>query len=113
MSRAELPLHHLLGRPVRDEHGVVGRIEELCAEVELHEHGRDYVVSVVRVGRYGPVNALAGPRLMQGLLRLVGPIIGYRRFEVGWDQLDLGDPRGPRLTVPRETLREHPPDATG
>ena len=104
MSGAEVPLDRLLGRRVRDAGGrVVGRIEELCAEIELHAHGRDYVVSTFRVGDYGPLTALAGPRVMQGLLRLLGGAIGYARFEIPWDELDLRD-------VDRPVLREH---ATG
>ena len=105
MSRTEVALHEVIGLAVRDDRGVVGRIEELCAEVELHEHGRDYVVSVYRVGRYGALHALAGPRVMQALLRLLGGAIGYRRYEIGWEQLDLTDIRRPRLTVPRSALR--------
>ena len=113
MSRREVQLHQLIGRAVRDDHGVVGHIEELCAEVELHEHGRDYVVSVYRVGRYGALHALAGSRVMQGLLRLAGGMIGYRRYEIGWDQVDLADPGRPRLIVPRAALREHKPYSAG
>ena len=60
MSR-EVALHHLLGRTVRDPGGrKVGRIEELRADIELHEQGNDYVVAEFHVGSFGAVESLVG-----------------------------------------------------
>lgn len=112
MSAHEVQLHHLLGRRVRDAEGrTVGRIEELAAEIELRDEGPEYVVRHFDVGHYGPLDLLAGSLLMQGLLRLIGGAIGYRRYDVCWEQLDLRDPRRPALLVDRAALAEGKSDA--
>lgn len=112
MSAGELQLHHLIGRRVHDREGrTVGRIEELAAEIEVHESDRDYVVTHFDVGHYGALDPLAGSLFVQGLLRLMGGAIGYRRYDVRWDQIDLRDPRRPVLTVDRSALGRGKSDA--
>ncbi|MES2359771.1 MAG: hypothetical protein V4529_15650 [Gemmatimonadota bacterium] len=104
MSR-ELLLGHLIGRLVRDVDGLkVGRIEELLARIELHEHGNDYVVVEFHVGAYGLMEALTGGVFAQKLVQRIGSVVGYRRFRIPWEWMDLSDPLHPRLNHTRAEL---------
>ena len=105
MTAREIHLHHLVGRTVLDVNGEhVGRIHELCAEIELHEHGNEYVVREFHLGVLGLMEQLLGARLAQMVARTL-----RRRADeplvVSWDQMDLADPLHPRLTVPKTSLR--------
>ncbi|NUR34481.1 MAG: hypothetical protein HOQ30_10765 [Gemmatimonadaceae bacterium] len=98
MSGREVRLERLVGRRVRDAGGrSIGRIEELICGIELHEHGRDYVVREFRVGTFGRLDALSGSTLVRELLKTLGRVSGYRERRVGWQLMDLGDPVHPRL----------------
>ena len=104
MSR-EVALHHLLGTMVRDPNGRrVGRVEELRAEIELHEHGNDYVVTKFHVGSFGALESLGGPWFARQLLRLLHPMTSYRSHSIPWHRMDLGDPRQPRTLDTLEQL---------
>ena len=104
MSR-ELLLGHLIGRLVRDVDGLkVGRIEELLARIELHEHGNDYAVVEFHVGAYGLMEALTGGVFAQKLVQRMGSVVGYRRFRIPWEWMDLSDPLHPRLNHTRAEL---------
>jgi len=104
MSR-ELLLSNLIGRQVRDADGLkVGRIEELLARIELHEHGNDYVVVEFHVGAYGLLEALTGGVFAQKLVQRIGSVVGYRRFRIPWEWMDLSDPLHPRLNHTRAEL---------
>ena len=104
MSR-ELLLSNLIGRQVRDADGLkVGRIEELLARIELHEHGNDYVVVEFHVGAYGLLEALTGGVFAQKLVQRMGSVVGYRRFRIPWEWMDLSDPLHPRLNHTRAEL---------
>lgn len=105
MSR-EVALHHLLGRTVLDPDGrKVGRVEELRAEIELHEHGNDYVVSEFHIGSFGAVESLAGPYFARMLLHRIGHLVPYHGFVIPWNRMDLRDPRHPRTLDSLEQLR--------
>ena len=92
----EVPIHHLLGRSVRDPDGrTVGRIEELRAEIELHAEGNDYVVTEFHVGSFGAIESLAGPYFARQLLRRLGRFAPYTRHRIPWNRMDLTDPRNP------------------
>jgi hypothetical protein len=94
----EIALHHLLGRMVHDAAGRrVGRIEELRAEILVDESGSDYVVTEFHVGSFGAMEALGGARFPRLLLRRLGPLAPYRLRHIPWHQMDLSDPRTPRL----------------
>jgi hypothetical protein len=96
MSR-EVALHHLLGRTVRDPHGrKVGRVEELRAEIELHDQGNEYVVTEFHVGSFGAIESLAGPYFARQLLHRLGRIASYSSHRIPWDRLDLTDPHNPK-----------------
>ncbi|HET9797306.1 MAG TPA: hypothetical protein VFP90_04935 [Gemmatimonadaceae bacterium] len=98
MSARTIALCDILGRKVRDSEGrLVGRIEELNAEIDLQADGNDYVVTSVSVGRFGALDMIATGRFVQNLVRRVARLVGYRRYEIPWDWLDFGDPARPRL----------------
>ena len=98
MSQRIISVSELLGRSVRDVDGKrLGRIEELNAEIVLHEWGNDYSVTSVSVGRYGPLDMLASGRFVQQFVQRMRGLIEYGRFEIPWNWLDLSDPAHPRL----------------
>jgi hypothetical protein len=81
----------LIGRKVRDAEGrVVGRIEELCAEV-AGVGASDYVVTGLRLRTAGRVTSL--------LRRASGRTPPTRTLS--WREFDLSDPASPRLVSPR------------
>jgi hypothetical protein len=105
MSR-EVAMHHLVGRTVRDRDGrTVGRIEELRAEIDLHEHGNDYVVTEFHVGSFGAVETLAGAHFARQLLRRLGRLVPYDHHCIPWRRLDLTDPSHPKTLDTVEELR--------
>lgn len=104
MSRV-VALHHLLGRTVRDADGrKIGRVEELRAQIELHEHGNDYVVTEFHVGSFGAVETLAGAHFARQLLRRLGRFAPYRAHCIPWDRMDLSDLAHPRALDTLEQL---------
>jgi len=104
MSARQVYLHHLIGRKVRDSKGAfVGRIHELCAEIEQHEHGNDYVVREFRLGSIGVPEFLGGSHFVRELLHTLH-VVRADRYVVPWEQLDLTDIEHPLLTVPTELL---------
>jgi hypothetical protein len=93
MSR-EVRVQDLLGRQVRaGNNQSVGRIEEIRVE----KRGRGYVVREFHLG---------AAALMERLSAHVGSWFGRGRAMrvVAWDQIDVGDPRKPRLLVDAGTL---------
>jgi hypothetical protein len=99
MNRQEVRLSDVIGRVVRDIDGhSIGRLEEMRAEIELHDHGNDYVVVEFHVGAYGALEALAGAVFARHLLRRIGSLVGYREHRVPWTRMDLSDPSRPRIT---------------
>jgi hypothetical protein len=93
----EIALHHLLGRMVRDPDGrKIGRLEELSAEIELHDAGNDYVVTEFHVGSFGALEAIAGTFFARLLLRRLGALAQYRVHRIPWNEMDLSDVRHPR-----------------
>jgi hypothetical protein len=94
MTRTQLHAEDLIGRAVRaGNNRRVGRIEELRAETGADGcHVLAFVIGVA--GLYERLGV--GTRLLLGRHR--GGCVAR------WDQLDLSDPRHPRLTVPFEEL---------
>jgi len=102
----EVALHQLLGRTVHDPNGrKVGRLEELRAEIELHERGNDYVVTEFHVGSFGAIESLAGARLARELLHRLGRLVPYDRHCIPWQRLDLTDPNHPKALDTIEQLK--------
>jgi len=95
MSIREVRLHDLVGRTVRDtDDREVGRIMELDAEIELHEHGNEYVVRAFHVGAFRLFESLAASRFAWHALRF----IRGRSYTIPWELMDLRDPSHPRVT---------------
>jgi hypothetical protein len=97
MTGAQTPRYvraeDLLNRPVRARNGrVIGRIEELRVE----RHGERYDVTAYVLGPGGLLERLA----------MVSPFASRPGALVArWDQIDLSDPRRPRLTCERAELQ--------
>ena len=105
MTPRELHLHHLVGRRVHDANGEpVGRIQELCAEIELHEHGNAYVVREFHVGTVGWIEGLLGGRFGRMVARVLQRR-GPTQHAIPWELMDLTNPLHPRLTVSKSSLR--------
>jgi hypothetical protein len=105
VSRHEIRLGDVIGRVVRDVDGrSIGRLEEMHAEIELHDHGNDYVVVEFHVGAYGALEALAGARFARHVLRRLGPLVSYRHHRVPWRLMDLSDVSRPRITCRQSEL---------
>jgi hypothetical protein len=105
MSRQEIRLSDVIGRVVRDIDGrSIGRLEEMRAEVELHDPGNDYVVVEFHVGAYGALEALAGTGFARQALRRIGSIVQYQHHRVPWTLMDLSEPSRPRITCRKSEL---------
>jgi hypothetical protein len=104
----ELRVDLLTGRMVHDPAGRrVGRIRELVGEVERPGSG-EYVVREFHLSTGGLVEALGGSHLA----RVLADRFGRRsnRRVVGWRDLDLSDPRRPRLRRPLAELESTEPE---
>jgi hypothetical protein len=92
----ELHLDRLLGRPVlAGNNQRVGRLEEFRAETR----GTELVITDYVIGVAGLSERLGlGFKLLFGMKRS-----GY---VARWDQIDISDPKYPRLTCPVDQLRK-------
>jgi sporulation protein YlmC with PRC-barrel domain len=105
MNNRELLVTDLVGRTVRDMDGrSVGRLEELRAEIELHERGNEYVVREFYVGTYGVLEAVTGARFARHLVQRFGRLVGYERYAIPWEWMDLSDPKRPGVARRKEEL---------
>jgi hypothetical protein len=96
---SEVRVELLLGRKVVAPNGrSAGHIEEILAK----EEGDRCVIAEFHLGRYALVERLGAWRIMRAISRHVGHGKSYR---VPWDQLDLADPKHPRLLCSAEELK--------
>ena len=94
----EINIELLLGRRVRDVDGrMAGRIEEFIFEPD----DGHYALTEIHLGTAAILERLLGTAAS---LPFFGWIASGKAKKVQWSQLDLGDPRNPRLTVRREDL---------
>lgn len=101
MRKTEVHLERLLGRHVIDVDGErVGPIEEVIAE----EQGDEWVVKEYLVGRAALFERLSARLVGQKVLRFFGAKT-HGGFRVPWKQMDLSNPRKPRLLCPRRELK--------
>ena len=108
MSAREIRLYDLVGQRVRDASGTtVGRIHELCAEIEQHTNGNDYVVREFRLSSLGALEFIGGSYFIRELLRTLH-LVKTDPFIVPWHQLDLSDPEHPVLKISRQALASAP-----
>jgi sporulation protein YlmC with PRC-barrel domain len=101
MKRQEIHLELLVGKPVFGLNGQqLGRLEEVRAEV--NNRGACYV-SEFLIGSYAVLERLAAWKMGRTLLRLFRArhAEGHR---IRWDQIDLSDPRRPKLKVEVDEL---------
>ncbi len=95
----ELHVEHLIGRRVHDVDGKsVGRVHELCVE----NVDGEWVVTELHFGPAAIFERMAGFVIQLPFFSLIprGPKIRRAR----WQDLDLSDPRHPKLRVTRESL---------
>ena len=91
-----MPIDLLVGRTVLDSKGQsVGRIHEFRVKVR----GTDWVVTDVLIGVGGLLE-----RLHVGVSLILGRTTSRQIARA--DQIDITDPRHPRLTCAREDLRD-------
>ena len=101
MAERDIAIQDLLGKQVRDAAGRhAGRIEEIIAEPS----GSQVLVTEFHLGAYAALERFARWSIGRSLLRLFGARRhgGYR---ARWEQMDLTDPRVPRLRCSLEALR--------
>src|ERR1051325_12088116 len=93
MTKQQLHVELLLGEKVFALNGQpIGRLEEIRTETNRGH----YFVSEFLVGNYAVLERLAAWRIGRAVLRVLG--VGRREgYRICWDQLDLSDPRHPRL----------------
>jgi len=95
-------LERLLNKKVRDSTGrKAGRIEEVRARVS--EQG--CVVEAYLLGRAGLLSRLSIPDVTLLLLNFAGTYGNRTDTTVPWDQMDLTDPRHPKLKCTLEELK--------
>ena len=105
MTTRTLRLEELVDRRVVDADGVLlGRLEEMRAEVAFEDGRAQYVVREFHVGRYATAEVLAGGLFARALLRLLGGRASYQRYVVPWEDMDLSDPARPRVRRKRGEL---------
>ena len=92
----------LLGTKVRDVNGeVVGRIEEFRAE----QKGDSCYVESYMIGASALVERLSAWTLVRPIKRMLKARNIYSAFEVPWEDMDLTDPKRPRLRIAKADLR--------
>ncbi len=105
MTAREIELHRLLDRRVVDAEGeVIGRLEEMHAEVDPDDPSA-YVIREFHLGAYAYLEALAGNAFGRAVARLLWRG-AYHRYVVDWRLMDLSDPARPRATVPKRALTD-------
>lgn len=101
MKHREIHLELLIGKRVLALNGQsIGRLEEVRAE--LNARGYCFVTEFL-VGSYAFLERLAAWRVGREIMRT----LHLRRksgYRVRWEQLDLSDPRRPRLACEVEEL---------
>ena len=100
MKSRILNVELLIGQPVLARNGVsIGRLEEIRATIS----DRSLVVSEYHVGTFAMLERLSASVVGRALLSAFQ--IRRKGYAIRWDQLDLRDPRRPRLTCQLSELR--------
>ena len=101
MKRQEIHLELLLGKQVFALNGrSIGRLEEVRAE--LNARGYCFVTEFL-IGSYALFERLSAWRMGRAILRTLHLRRG-EGYRVRWEQLDLSDPRHPRLVCEVDEL---------
>lgn len=98
----EINIELLLGSKVRDIDGeTIGRIEEI--RVSRSENA--CLVEAYCIGASAVVERLSAWTLVRPIKQFLGARKLYTIFEVPWKEMDLSDPRHPRLRLAKANLR--------
>ena len=90
----------LLGTKVRDVDGnVVGRIEELRVDRD------DARLESYLIGASALIERLSAWTLVRPIARALHARKLYHLYEVDWQDMDLSDPKRPKLRVAKKDLR--------
>ena len=98
----EIHLELLIGTKVRDVDGnYVGRIEELRVE----RGGNTCLVDSYLIGASAVIQRLSAWTLVRPIKKLLSSSKLYALYQVPWQDMDLTDPRHPRLRTTKRDLR--------
>jgi hypothetical protein len=98
----DLNVELLLGTTVRDANGEkVGRIEDFRAE----QGGKSCHVQSYLIGASALIQRLSAWALVRPIHRALRGRKLYSVYEVPWQEMDLSDPKRPRLRVTKGDLR--------
>ena len=102
MSAREIHLEQLLGRTVHDADGRrVGDIEEVTVDTGSGE----WQVTEYITGPIGMLERLAAAQIGLWLVGLLGGGKSPAGYRIPWQQLDLTDPRHPRVRCRKAELQ--------
>jgi sporulation protein YlmC with PRC-barrel domain len=99
----EINVERLLGTKVCDNAGsVVGRIEEIRAE-----RGDDAcLVESFMIGTSAVVQRLSAWTLVRPIKQFLRNRNAYSVFQIDWQDMDLSDPKRPRLRIPKSEMKK-------
>jgi sporulation protein YlmC with PRC-barrel domain len=98
----EINVERLLGTKVRDINGEdVGRIEEF--RVERNDNA--CLVEAYLIGASAVIQRLSAWTLVRPIERSLHGRTFYSIYRVPWQDMDLSDPRHPRLRIAKRDLR--------
>jgi hypothetical protein len=98
----EVNVELLLGTKVRDLDGVeVGRIEEIRVERD----DKSCLVEAYLIGASALIERLSAWTLVRPIERFLGARKLYTQYQVAWNDMDLSDPRHPRIRIAKRDLR--------
>ena len=98
----EINVELLIGTKVCDVDGEdVGRIEELRVERD----GQTCLVEAYFIGASAVIQRLSAWTLVRPIRAFLSTRRLYSGYEVPWQDMDLSDPRHPRLRIAKRDLR--------
>ena len=98
----ELKVERLIGAKVHDVDGnYIGRIEEL--HIERDE--KTCLVDSYLIGASAVIQRLSAWTLVRPINHLLSSRKLYALYQVPWQDMDLSDPRNPRLRTSKRDLR--------
>jgi len=98
----EINIEQLLGTKVCDVDGHdVGRVEEFLVERD----GKSCLVDAYLIGVSALIQRLSAWTLVRPIGRFLNARKIYTIYRVPWQDMDLSDPRHPRLRVRKRDLR--------
>ncbi|HEY6088639.1 MAG TPA: hypothetical protein VD771_02500 [Gemmatimonadaceae bacterium] len=98
----EIKVELLIGTKVRDVDGsYIGRIEEL----HIERDGMTCLVDSYLIGASAVIQRLSAWTLARPIKKLLSSRKLYALYQVPWQDMDLSDPRNPRLRTSKRDLR--------